>query len=82
MSPTRRREAANCGTVLAAVAAGRSVDQLRDFLGGRMAQPELPATLLVLLDDVTTLPTLRVRYPIVPDPLPSSSSRGLPVGPG
>lgn len=40
-------------TVLAAVAAGRTADQLRDFLGGRMAQPELPATLLVLLDDVT-----------------------------
>ena len=41
-------------TVLAAVAAGRTADQLRDFLGGRMEQPELPATLLVLLDDVTT----------------------------
>jgi hypothetical protein len=40
-------------TVIAAVAAGRTADQLRDFLAGRMAQPELPATLLVLLDDVT-----------------------------
>ncbi|MBE1604748.1 helicase-associated domain-containing protein [Actinopolymorpha pittospori] len=40
-------------TVLAAVAAGHTADQLRDFLGGRMEQPGLPATLLVLLDDVT-----------------------------
>jgi hypothetical protein len=40
-------------TVLAAVAAGCSIDQLRGFLEGRMAQPELPATLLVLLGDVT-----------------------------
>ncbi|WP_326549745.1 helicase-associated domain-containing protein [Micromonospora sp. NBC_01813] len=40
-------------TVLAAVAAGRGVAELRDFLTGRMAQPELPGTLLVLLDDAT-----------------------------
>jgi len=40
-------------TVLAAVAAGRSTGRLRDFLAGRTAQPELPGTLLVLLDDVT-----------------------------
>ncbi len=43
----------SAGTVLAAVAAGRSVEQLRGFLAGRAAQPELPPTLLVLLDDVT-----------------------------
>jgi len=40
-------------SVLAAVAAGRSTDHLRDFLAGRVAQPELPGTLAVLLDDVT-----------------------------
>ena len=50
--PAERVWAVTADTVLAAVAAGRTADQLRDFLGGRMAQPELPAALLVLLDDV------------------------------
>ena len=40
-------------SVLAAVAAGRSTDQLRDFLLQRAAQPQLPGVLLTLLDDVT-----------------------------
>jgi hypothetical protein len=39
-------------SVLAAVAAGRSTDHLREFLLERAAQPELPAVLLRLLEDV------------------------------
>ena len=39
-------------SVLAAVAAGRSTDQLREFLLERAAQPELPDVLLRLLEDV------------------------------
>jgi hypothetical protein len=40
-------------SVLAALAAGRSAGDLRDFLHGRAAQAELPAAVLTLLDDVT-----------------------------
>lgn len=47
-------------TVLAAVAAGRPVDQLRSFLESRMTQPSLPSTVVTLLHDVTAR-TQRLR---------------------
>lgn len=39
-------------TVVAAIAAGRDVDQFRVFLESRMSQPQLPSTLVTLLADL------------------------------
>lgn len=39
-------------TLRDAIASGRPVDQFRAFLESRMAQPELPSTLVALLDEV------------------------------
>lgn len=47
-------------TLVAAIAAGRDVGQFQAFLESRMAQPQLPPTLVTLLADVTAR-TQRVR---------------------